>query len=329
MFRLARLSVVVSAGPATGSRHFLRDEAVEIGRERVPIALGTSSVSRKQALIYVENGRHVIADAGGPNPTMLNGRAVRQPLPLFPGDVIAIAEHRLEVLQEPEAPLASVPPASTAVTALVQPLPPPDGTPAAVARRRLALPLHALPVALLAIVAAAGLMLVATARSRASRPLLARAVAPALPPIARRALATPPSTPLSAASLPTPAPAATGPAALPEPPTYAVLQVTSPPPPVAPQPMPAAPLAKPEAAHRRMVHARSPGRSAPTEPEDRQQLQHLYEEALAEYRSARRDRNDLLASSESEPDAVAQAKHNVDVALARVQLFTHLLARAH
>jgi pSer/pThr/pTyr-binding forkhead associated (FHA) protein len=86
----ARLTAI--SGPYAGQSFPLSHRAVTLGRAAdrdIPLPADTS-VSRTHARITYEAGRHVVADDGASNGTLVNDHLLDVPLPLQGGDVIQI-----------------------------------------------------------------------------------------------------------------------------------------------------------------------------------------------------------------------------------------------
>lgn len=87
-----------------GERVFPVETRVTIGRDpENDIHLPDSSVSRRHALVYVEDGRAVLEDLGSRNGTYLNEIRVDKAL-LSSGDTLRLGKVTTEFLQEEELP---------------------------------------------------------------------------------------------------------------------------------------------------------------------------------------------------------------------------------
>jgi hypothetical protein len=140
---LAGPRLVVLTGSAAGERYPLAAEQT-LGRgRRATLRLADSQVSRRHARLRVEREAVTIEDLGSKNGLRVNGvRVERAPVPLRPGDEIALGETELAL----EDPVGSAPsPASAGAR------PPAPGRPL-LARRP---PLHAAAAVLLALSALA------------------------------------------------------------------------------------------------------------------------------------------------------------------------------
>src|SRR5262252_10839278 len=78
---------------ADGSRHPIKGSC-SLGRAGVnTIVLDSSKVSRRHALIHLQNiGEHWLIDFGSSNGTFLNKRRIHQPIRLSDGDQITIGD---------------------------------------------------------------------------------------------------------------------------------------------------------------------------------------------------------------------------------------------
>ncbi len=79
-------------GPYSGQSFSLSHAPVTIGRapDRSISLAADTTVSRRHARIAYENGRHVLADDGSANGTLLNGGRLLSPRPLSAGDLIQL-----------------------------------------------------------------------------------------------------------------------------------------------------------------------------------------------------------------------------------------------
>lgn len=135
--------LVVLTGPAAGERHPLTAEQT-LGRgRRATIRIADQQASRVHARVRVGPGGTTIEDLRSKNGLRLNGvRLDRRPIPLRPGDEVAIGETLL-ALEDPDP---------------AQPRPPGPAAPAAAPGRRPGarrIPAHAAAAALLALSAVA------------------------------------------------------------------------------------------------------------------------------------------------------------------------------
>ncbi|WP_158895200.1 FHA domain-containing protein [Amycolatopsis anabasis] len=88
-------SLVITRGPASGTRFPLTQGITTIGRSRdCDIVLEDVTVSRQHAEIRHEQGQFVIRDCGSLNSTYLNRSPVRE-APLAEGDEVWIGKFRL------------------------------------------------------------------------------------------------------------------------------------------------------------------------------------------------------------------------------------------
>jgi serine/threonine protein kinase len=84
------------SGPRVGQSAEVTSDTV-LGRENADIKIADREVSRRHAIIRRADDGFQIEDLNSLNGTHLNGVAVRTPVPLRDGDVIAIGESRIEV----------------------------------------------------------------------------------------------------------------------------------------------------------------------------------------------------------------------------------------
>ena len=85
------------SGPYTGQSFPLSHAPATIGRaSTATISLPADpSLSRSHAEITYLSGRHLLSEAGSINGTTVNGGPLTEPLPLVPGDVIALGDTTL------------------------------------------------------------------------------------------------------------------------------------------------------------------------------------------------------------------------------------------
>jgi len=97
-------SLVVLSGPEAGKRHLLQGEVV-LGRGRAAgLRLPDVQTSRRHARVRLRGERAEILDLGSKNGVRVNGvRVERRPVPLSPGDEIALGETIL-AFEHPSAP---------------------------------------------------------------------------------------------------------------------------------------------------------------------------------------------------------------------------------
>jgi hypothetical protein len=85
------------SGPIEG-RSFQLEKSVNIGRARdSDVEVLDAGVSRNHARIERAREGLVLADLGSSNGTAVNGRKIRGPVPLLPGDVIRVGRSELSV----------------------------------------------------------------------------------------------------------------------------------------------------------------------------------------------------------------------------------------
>jgi subtilisin family serine protease len=89
--------LLVIAGPAAGSEHRLSTPSALIGRSAdATVSIpGDRAISRSHARLSQDGGQASIEDLGSSYGTMVNGRPIRRPTPLRPGDTITIGETSL------------------------------------------------------------------------------------------------------------------------------------------------------------------------------------------------------------------------------------------
>ncbi len=79
-------------------------DSVVIGRtDAADIPLADSSVSRRHARLFTRDGRWFVEDLGSRNGTQLNGRTVREPASLAPGDQIRIGDTILRIVRHADS----------------------------------------------------------------------------------------------------------------------------------------------------------------------------------------------------------------------------------
>lgn len=94
---LAEPHLLVAAGPDAGRRHPLRSPTT-IGRGRsADLRLADPAVSRLHARVARGGDRWIAEDLGARNGLRVNGRALRGPHPLAPGDELELGETRLRL----------------------------------------------------------------------------------------------------------------------------------------------------------------------------------------------------------------------------------------
>jgi len=95
---LMRLKFECLAGPRKGDQFTIRDE-ITIGR-KAELALRDPKSSAEHARIVIDsNGLPVLEDLGSANGTKLNGKKIKEPMPLREGDEIRIGSTQLKVLE--------------------------------------------------------------------------------------------------------------------------------------------------------------------------------------------------------------------------------------
>lgn len=82
------------------------DTAVGSGREN-DLVIEHSTVSRRHAIIGYHAGGYTIADLQSTNGTYVNGRHIRQPVPIKPGDEIGFGAAKFTMVEGPSVPVAS------------------------------------------------------------------------------------------------------------------------------------------------------------------------------------------------------------------------------
>jgi serine phosphatase RsbU (regulator of sigma subunit) len=86
-------------------RHEVRGESAVIGRSsRADVVLPDRFLSRQHARLFLRDGTWFLEDLGSRNTTFLNDRPVTEPTPIRPGDVVRLAESRVNVEGPGEAP---------------------------------------------------------------------------------------------------------------------------------------------------------------------------------------------------------------------------------
>jgi serine phosphatase RsbU (regulator of sigma subunit) len=101
--------LVLRVRPRDGEafRHELAGEEAVLGRSsKADVVLADRYLSRQHARLFLRDGSWFLEDLGSRNTTFLNDRPVAEPLPIRPGDVIRLAESRIEV-EAPGAPTAA------------------------------------------------------------------------------------------------------------------------------------------------------------------------------------------------------------------------------
>jgi serine phosphatase RsbU (regulator of sigma subunit) len=99
--------LVLRVRPRDGEafRHELAGEQAVLGRSsKADVVLADRYLSRQHARLFLREGSWFLEDLGSRNTTFVNDRPVAEPVPIRPGDVIRLAESRIEV----EAPGAAV-----------------------------------------------------------------------------------------------------------------------------------------------------------------------------------------------------------------------------
>ena len=85
--------LTVRHDPSSENEYPLGEGAVVIGRESFnDIIVYDEEVSRRHAQVSFQDGRYVLEDLGSTNGTYINGRRVKNPTPLYNGDVIEMGE---------------------------------------------------------------------------------------------------------------------------------------------------------------------------------------------------------------------------------------------
>jgi sigma-B regulation protein RsbU (phosphoserine phosphatase) len=89
--------VIEQPRAAPVSRRCERD-SLTVGRtEAADVALADASVSRRHARLFCKDGRWFVEDLGSRNGTFLNGKPIKEPLPLNPDDRIRIGDTTLRI----------------------------------------------------------------------------------------------------------------------------------------------------------------------------------------------------------------------------------------
>ncbi len=84
--------------------HQASGEALVFGRSsKADLVVPDRYMSRLQARFFRQGPQWLIEDLGGRNPTLLNGRPLTRPEPVFPGDLVAVSETRIHVEVAPGA----------------------------------------------------------------------------------------------------------------------------------------------------------------------------------------------------------------------------------
>lgn len=84
--------------------HQASGEALVFGRSsKADLVVPDRYMSRLQARFFRQGPQWLIEDLGGRNPTLLNGRPLTRPEPVFPGDLVAVSETRIHVEAAPGA----------------------------------------------------------------------------------------------------------------------------------------------------------------------------------------------------------------------------------
>ena len=92
--------LVLHVRPRDGEafRHELAGESAVLGRSsKADVVLADRYLSRQHARLFRREGSWFLEDLGSRNTTFLNDRPVAEPVPIRPGDVIRLAESRIEV----------------------------------------------------------------------------------------------------------------------------------------------------------------------------------------------------------------------------------------
>ena len=91
---------ITTKGAADRIESFAKDEIV-VGRgDDSDLLLTRGSVSKRHARLLLRAGKVMISDLESHNGTHVNGRAIKAPSIVMPGDLIYIGEYVLEVLLE-------------------------------------------------------------------------------------------------------------------------------------------------------------------------------------------------------------------------------------
>jgi len=99
--------LIVKEGSLVGQEFELIKDQVLLGRDpSADIRVKEDLVSRKHALIFRRGDRFLLEDLGSSNGTYLNGRAVKTPVELNPGDTISLGHSLILVFDGPVASAA-------------------------------------------------------------------------------------------------------------------------------------------------------------------------------------------------------------------------------
>lgn len=90
-----------------GFTHETTQDSLVIGRSpSADLVVPEQYISRQQARVFRQDGTWFVEHLGGRNPTRLNGRVIKGPSRVGPGDVIAVSQTRI-LVQQPEPKLPS------------------------------------------------------------------------------------------------------------------------------------------------------------------------------------------------------------------------------
>jgi Ca-activated chloride channel homolog len=104
----ARLVMTSEGAPQTVYR--LDSQRVTIGKTNLAqIRLDGEGVARQHCMIVGQDGKFYVKDPGGGSTTLVNGKAIGEPKPLIPGDLLRIGG--VELRYEEEGDRAAPPPA--------------------------------------------------------------------------------------------------------------------------------------------------------------------------------------------------------------------------
>lgn len=127
---MAQFRFVMRSGPTVGRTFPLEGEEIFIGRDTSNrISINDAEVSRKHARLVWQGEFYLLEDLGSTNGTFVNGQRLTGSVALKPGDLVALGENVVLMVETEFDPDATRLSARTGKAVKVPPAPPPSPVP--------------------------------------------------------------------------------------------------------------------------------------------------------------------------------------------------------